>query len=148
MQLKLLLLHRHLHWHLHWPMHLPAALPIHLLTPSLLHVAGKRTRIFSSPYGSEVTGSNWYVYDGWAYILVVIQHPYGETDLDKLSQPGNTGVGAYIGYLGPFKNSELVDAIDIDFEEIAVARNDDRHKVRRWRCGHQTGQCSAAVCVV
>jgi len=90
---------------------------------------GKRTRIFSSPYGSEVTGSNWYVYDGWAYILVVIQHPYGETDLDKLSQPGNTGVGAYIGYLGPFKNSELVDAIDIDFEEIAVARNDDRHKV-------------------
>jgi hypothetical protein len=94
-----------------------------------MHPAGKRTRILSTPYGSEVTSSDWYVYDGWAYAWAVIQHPYGETDLDKLGQGGNTGVGGYIGYIGPFKNSELADAIDIDFDEIPLAKGDDRHKV-------------------
>lgn len=91
--------------------------------------SGKRTRIMSTPYGSEVTSSQWYTYDGWAYMWVVIQHPYGESDLDKLGQAGNTGVGGYIGYIGPFKVSDLADAIDIDFDEVPVARGEERHKV-------------------
>jgi uncharacterized protein len=59
------------------------------------------TRIFTSPYGSEVTGLDWYAdINGFAYMTAVVQHPYGESDEDKLQNPGDAR--AYVGYLGPF----------------------------------------------
>lgn len=60
------------------------------------------TRIQTTPYGSETTSP--YVYpniNGYGYIMSVIQHPYGESDSDKLV----TGSGqdrAYTGFIGPF----------------------------------------------
>lgn len=58
------------------------------------------TRILSTPYGSETTSP--YIYtniNGFGYLMAVIQHPYGESDEDKLSNP--TDAQAYVGYVGP-----------------------------------------------
>ncbi|MFA3790895.1 PhoX family phosphatase [Aliiglaciecola sp. SL4] len=63
--------------------------------------AGSLTRIQTTPYGSETTSPYWYPnINGWAYLMSVVQHPYGESDGDK-----DTGTGegrAYTGYVGPF----------------------------------------------
>jgi secreted PhoX family phosphatase len=59
---------------------------------------GKLTRIFSTPYGSETTSP--YVYSnigGHGYIMAVVQHPYGESDQDKLVDPADAR--AYVGYI-------------------------------------------------
>lgn len=59
------------------------------------------TRIQTTPYGSETTSP--YVYpdiNGFAYMMSVIQHPFGESDQDKLMSP-EEGRG-YTGYVGPF----------------------------------------------
>ena len=64
--------------------------------------AGKLTRILSTPYGSETTSPYFYPnINGWAYIMGVVQHPYGESDEDKLADP--TAAAAYVGYIGPIK---------------------------------------------
>jgi len=59
------------------------------------------TRLQTTPYGSETASLYWYPnVNGWAYIMSVVQHPYGESDGDK-----DTGAGenrAYTGYVGPF----------------------------------------------
>ena len=58
------------------------------------------TRIQTTPYGSETTSV--YAYPdigGHAYIMSVIQHPYGESDEDKLQSPDQAQ--AYLGYIGP-----------------------------------------------
>ena len=60
----------------------------------------KLTRIETTPYGSETTSV--YVYPnvgGNAYLMSVIQHPYGESDEDKLQKPDQAA--AYLGYVGP-----------------------------------------------
>ncbi len=59
------------------------------------------TRIFSTPYGSETTSV--YSYGnvaGHGYLMAVVQHPYGESDEDKLADPADAR--AYVGYIGPF----------------------------------------------
>lgn len=62
---------------------------------------GGLTRIFSTPYGSEVTSLDWYPdVMGHAYLMAVVQHPYGESDEDKATSPDDTR--AYVGYIGPF----------------------------------------------
>ena len=61
---------------------------------------GALTRIFSTPYGSETTSA--YTYNnvgGHGYIMAVVQHPYGESDEDKLADPADAR--AYVGYIGP-----------------------------------------------
>ena len=61
---------------------------------------GKLTRIQTTPYGSETTSV--YAYpdvDGHGYLMSVIQHPYGESDEDKLTDPKQAA--AYLGYIGP-----------------------------------------------
>jgi hypothetical protein len=58
------------------------------------------TRIQTTPYGSETTSP--YIYpniNGHAYLMSVIQHPYGESDEDQLKEPGDAA--AYVGYIGP-----------------------------------------------
>jgi uncharacterized protein len=62
---------------------------------------GAMTRILTTPYGSEATSVDWYPdVNGHAYLMTVVQHPYGETDQDKLTDPADAR--AYVGYIGPF----------------------------------------------
>ncbi len=59
------------------------------------------TRITTTPYGSENTSVDWFAdINGHAYLTTVVQHPYGESDEDKLQNPDDAR--AYIGYIGPF----------------------------------------------
>ncbi|MBE7357401.1 DUF839 domain-containing protein [Campylobacter sp. RM12327] len=60
----------------------------------------KLSRIFTTPYGSETTSPYYYNnIGGYGYIMAVVQHPYGESDVDKLSNPSDSR--AYTGYIGP-----------------------------------------------
>ncbi len=64
--------------------------------------SGELTRIQTTPYGSETTSPYFYPnINGWAYLMSVVQHPYGESDQDKLN-PGTGEEMAYTGYIGPF----------------------------------------------
>ncbi|MCP5420051.1 MAG: DUF839 domain-containing protein [Gammaproteobacteria bacterium] len=61
----------------------------------------KLTRIETTPYGAETTSAYWYPnVNGHGYLMSVVQHPYGESDEDKLQNPGQSR--AYVGYIGPF----------------------------------------------
>ena len=61
---------------------------------------GKLTRIQTTPYGSETTSPYWYPnINNWAYLMGVIQHPYGESDEDKLADESDAA--AYVGYTSP-----------------------------------------------
>jgi len=61
----------------------------------------KLTRVFSAPYGAEVTSPFWHTnINGFGYMTVVVQHPYGETDKDKAMSIDDTE--SYVGYMGPF----------------------------------------------
>ncbi|MGY6274074.1 PhoX family protein [Methylomonas sp. MgM2] len=61
----------------------------------------KLTRIFTTPYGSETTSPYFYPdINGHAYLMAVVQHPYGESDQDKLENPAD--MRAYTGFIGPF----------------------------------------------
>jgi uncharacterized protein len=67
--------------------------------------SGKSTRIMTTPYGAEVTGTYWYPnLNGFGYLKVQVQHPYGESDqAEAASDPaGASAVQSYTGYLGPF----------------------------------------------
>lgn len=63
------------------------------------------TRIQTTPYGSETTSPYFYPnLNGHAYLMSVIQHPYGESDADKLDELEDPQAAAagYTGYIGPF----------------------------------------------
>ncbi len=63
--------------------------------------SGELTRIQTTPYGSETTSPYWYPdINGFGYLISVVQHPYGESDQDKLQNPRQKA--AYTGYIGPF----------------------------------------------
>lgn len=67
--------------------------------------SGTLTRIQTTPYGSETTSPYFYPnLNGHAYLMSVIQHPYGESDSDKADELENpdTAKAAYTGYIGPF----------------------------------------------
>ena len=60
----------------------------------------KLTRILSSPVGAEVTSPMYYRnINGWDYITAVIQHPYGESDLDQTTNVNDKR--AIFGIIGP-----------------------------------------------
>ncbi len=62
--------------------------------------SGDLTRILTTPYGAETTSV--YAYpnvEGFAYLMSVVQHPYGESDEDKLTDASQAA--AYLGYVGP-----------------------------------------------
>jgi secreted PhoX family phosphatase len=62
---------------------------------------GSLTRILTTPYGSEVTSPYFYPdIGGFGYLISVVQHPFAESDQDKLD-PGRGEDQAYTGYLGP-----------------------------------------------
>lgn len=61
---------------------------------------GKLTRLLTTPYGAESTSIYFYPdINGHAYIMAVVQHPYGESDSGKLENPDQAR--AITGYLGP-----------------------------------------------
>ncbi|HEX5747586.1 MAG TPA: alkaline phosphatase PhoX [Archangium sp.] len=65
-------------------------------------VTRELTRIFSTPYGSETTGVYFYPdINGFAYIKAQVQHPYGESDIEKLEGDASRAQ-SYTGYIGPF----------------------------------------------
>jgi secreted PhoX family phosphatase len=58
------------------------------------------TRLMTTPYGAETTSVYYYPnVGGHAYAVSVVQHPYGESDQDKLQAPGDKR--SYFGVLGP-----------------------------------------------
>jgi secreted PhoX family phosphatase len=60
---------------------------------------GDLTRIQTTPYGSETTSVYWYPsINGHAYLMSVIQHPYGESDRSE-----SRGRDDEYGYVGYFK---------------------------------------------
>ena len=59
----------------------------------------KLTRIQTTPYGSETTSPYYYPnINGYSYLMSVVQHPYGESDENKLSDSAQSA--AYTGYIG------------------------------------------------
>ncbi|WP_051256387.1 alkaline phosphatase PhoX [Cystobacter fuscus] len=65
-------------------------------------VTRELTRIFSAPYGSETTGVYFYPdINGFAYIKAQVQHPYGESDIEKAGTDASMKQ-SYTGYIGPF----------------------------------------------
>ncbi|WOE69395.1 PhoX family protein [Hydrogenimonas thermophila] len=55
-------------------------------------------RIASTPYGSETTSVYWQPnINGFSYINFVTQHPFGESDEDKILNPDD--VQSYVGYI-------------------------------------------------
>jgi len=59
------------------------------------------TRVQTTPYGSETTSPYFYPnINGFAYMMSVIQHPFGESDQDALQV--DEEARGYTGYLGPF----------------------------------------------
>lgn len=89
---------------------------------------GALNRIMTTVFGGEVTSVWWQEFSDFTYLIVVVQHPYGESDEDKAGLPGSTGTPCYIGYIGPIPTADLKKARTIDFQEVAVPRGDDRHK--------------------
>ena len=68
-------------------------------------VDGSLTRVQTTPYGSETTSPYWYPdLNGFAYLMSVVQHPYGESD-----QAESTGEEDEKGYVGYFKFSTALD---------------------------------------
>jgi secreted PhoX family phosphatase len=59
------------------------------------------TRIATTPYGAETTSLYYYPeVDKFGYLMAVVQHPYGESDTDKVSA-GSAERRSYLGYIGP-----------------------------------------------
>ncbi|MCB1740410.1 MAG: DUF839 domain-containing protein [Gammaproteobacteria bacterium] len=80
------------------------------------------TRIETTPYGSETTSVYFYPnVGGHAYMMSVVQHPYGESDQDKLIQ-GSGDDRAYVGYIGPFP------AMDVQSREHEHRGRDEHHR--------------------
>ena len=59
------------------------------------------TRLQTTPYGSETTSPYFYPnINGFGYLMSVIQHPFGESDEDKLEEADEAF--GYTGFVGPF----------------------------------------------
>jgi len=64
-------------------------------------VTAKKTRIMTTPYGAETTSVYWHPnLNDFAYLTAVVQHPYGESDTDKVAVD-SPDRHAYVGVLGP-----------------------------------------------
>ncbi|MDD3762802.1 MAG: DUF839 domain-containing protein [Nevskiales bacterium] len=63
--------------------------------------SGGLTRIATTPYGAETTSLYHYGdVGGFGYIMAVVQHPYGESDEDKVTAD-SAERRSYMGYIGP-----------------------------------------------
>jgi secreted PhoX family phosphatase len=61
---------------------------------------GQLTRIATTPYGAETTSVYYYPdVASFGYIMAVVQHPYGESDEDKVTDD-SAERRSYLGYIG------------------------------------------------
>lgn len=60
---------------------------------------GELTRLLSSPYGAEVTSTWTHHIGSCSLVQAVVQHPYGESDQTKVSEPLSQGNQAYLGFI-------------------------------------------------
>lgn len=111
-----------------------AAWLVDTLNPSMM------TRFIVTPFGSEVTSVYWTEAGDFKYLVLVVQHPYGESDSDRVNDTNSTGPNGYIGYIGPIKKADLEGALTIDFSPVAVPYGDDRHKVKHGFKGGGVGR--------
>ncbi len=84
--------------------------------------SGWLTRLFSTPYGAEVTSPFYYknIDDKFDYLVTVVQHPYGESDKDMAQAPDDAR--AYIGYVAIPAKIEGGDAVS--FKPLNFAASD------------------------
>lgn len=62
--------------------------------------SGDLTRIASTPYGAETTSLYYYPdVNDFGYVVAVVQHPYGESDEDKVADD-SAERRSYFGYIG------------------------------------------------
>jgi secreted PhoX family phosphatase len=73
-------------------------------------ITGSLARTLSSPYGSEITSTEFHHFGECDIMEIVFQHPYGESDQKMLSEKGNTGSGAYLSYMRMPIKSTLASA--------------------------------------
>jgi secreted PhoX family phosphatase len=71
-------------------------------------ITGSLTRTLSSPYGSEITSTEFHHFGECDIMEVVFQHPYGESDQKMLLEKGNSGDGAYLSYMRMPVKQQLV----------------------------------------
>jgi hypothetical protein len=65
------------------------------------------TRIETTPYGAATASLYYYGnLNGYAYIASAVEHPYGDRDMDKLTNPADAH--SYLGYIGPVPVSRLL----------------------------------------
>lgn len=90
---------------------------------------GTMARIFSTPYGAETTSPYFYKnINGWAYMVAVVQHPYGESDQARATDAEATGKAGYLGYFS-FKASDIAGA-SVKFSSIPYAADNlSKHQV-------------------
>ena len=72
-------------------------------------VTKKLTRIASTPYGSETTSPYWYDINGFGYMSLVTQHPFGEVssgdvDYSLEALATESQKQSSVGVVGPFKS--------------------------------------------
>lgn len=77
---------------------------------------GDLRRVGTTPYGSELTGVGLSrnLTGDYAYLTATIQHPYGETDIDKADLPDSTGVEGYVSAWAIAKS----DVDSVNFEAV------------------------------
>ena len=82
---------------------------------------GELTRIATTPYGSEATGIAFYEnINGFNYLTLVTQHPYGESDLDMADTTVNPAFDGKGGYVGAWTLPGDVNVDSISFGSVPV----------------------------
>eukprot|EP01023_Acetabularia_acetabulum_P030917 TRINITY_DN290_c0_g1_i10.p1 TRINITY_DN290_c0_g1~~TRINITY_DN290_c0_g1_i10.p1 ORF type:complete len:718 (-),score=160.74 TRINITY_DN290_c0_g1_i10:514-2667(-) len=85
------------------------------------------TRVASCMYGAEVTGPYYHPsVQGSSYIFYVCQHPYEESNRDKVVDPTATGQAGWLNYLGPLP--VLGETESMFCENIEAPTGDAQHQ--------------------
>eukprot|EP00955_Chlamydomonas_euryale_P074425 362020-Chlamydomonas_euryale.AAC.5 len=78
-------------------------------------MTGELVRILSTMYGAETTTPYWFPnINGFAYLTTAAQHPYGESDRDRLADAQATGVEGWVGVF-TFNASDFADGSQLRF---------------------------------
>jgi hypothetical protein len=107
--------------------------------PNAAPTAGALTRIFSTPFGAEATGVYGYTLGEKFYMLITAQHPYTETDYDRLGDPESTGRDAWIGYFGPVDLASLEPGKVRNFQVLSTFSLDDTYQSLSGAFGGMVG---------
>jgi hypothetical protein len=77
----------------------------------------------TTPFGAESTGI-YYTPDinGFSYLSAVIQHPYGETDIELVDKKLNEFSEGPAGYVGFWTFPSSIDPATVTFERVDVPK--------------------------